>query len=113
MTEQQIIETLGTEVMGWRIDKPYWSKKTVWVKSSTQYDWIENWNPLENLSDAFQVVDKLLSHFYIFELVGCEGGWVAIFKLEDGNFNYPKMFEGAGKTREKAICKAAMKVVEM
>ncbi|WP_256436604.1 hypothetical protein [Brevibacillus sp. HB1.1] len=40
MTDQQIIETLATKVMGWHKDKPYWSEKQVCVKSSTQYDWI-------------------------------------------------------------------------
>ncbi|WP_257790208.1 hypothetical protein [Brevibacillus formosus] len=40
MTEQQIVETLGTKVMGW-------SKK--------QIDFLyPAWNPLENIADAIQ-----------------------------------------------------------
>ncbi|MCR8982639.1 BC1872 family protein [Brevibacillus laterosporus] len=110
MTEQQIIVTLATKVMGWELlanDGLGWTGQRpdgVFV-----YEW--NWNPLEDLNHAFQVVDKLLmidkllSHFYIFELFGSEVGWVAIFKLIDGNLNYPKMFEATGKLRKEPYAK--------
>ncbi|MGG3871645.1 BC1872 family protein [Brevibacillus laterosporus] len=130
MTEQQIIVTLATKVMGWvpippRPNGPpevfpafcfpiYRDIKDGCIVAHKDADGVidtAHWNPIQNIADAFQVVDKLLSHFYIFELVGVENGWVAIFKLVDVNFIYPKMFDGAGKTREKAICKAAMEVV--
>ncbi|ERM19017.1 BC1872 family protein [Brevibacillus laterosporus] len=107
MTDQQIILTLATKVMGWK----RYQETDFWFGDNGNLFNSSLWNPLENIADAFQVVDRLLSHFYIFELVGVENGWVAIFKLVDVNFIYPKMFDGAGKTREKAICKAAMEVV--
>nr|WP_278430329.1 hypothetical protein [Brevibacillus laterosporus] len=96
MTEQQIIKTLATKVMGWRIDTPYWSKKTVWVKSSTQYDWIENWNPLENIADAWMIVEKFKNGDPILRAKFAVFLPVLIYEIEP-----------------KAICEAAMKVVEM
>ncbi|MED1664529.1 BC1872 family protein [Brevibacillus laterosporus] len=119
MTEQQIIVTLATKVMGWEqknlpnndVGLPYYAE--YWINGEgLKIKPVNFWNPLHSLADAFEVVDKLLSDFYIFELLGIEDGWFAIFKLVDGNFSYPKMFEGTEKTREKAICNAAMKVIE-
>ncbi|MGG0792623.1 hypothetical protein ABE137_01120 [Brevibacillus laterosporus] len=102
MTEQQIIQTLATEVMGWHIDTPYWSERKVWVKSPAQYDWIENWNPLKNLADAMQLVMRYET-------------WQV---TNMGDFKYratvkANPYTAYGATPEEAICKAAMKVVEM
>ncbi|QDX91090.1 hypothetical protein EEL30_01020 (plasmid) [Brevibacillus laterosporus] len=120
MTEQQIIETLATKVMGWEQKNlpnndaglPYYAE--YWVNDEgLKIKPVNFWNPFHSLTDAFQVVDKLLGHFYLFELMSNEDGWIATFKLVDGNFIYPKEWEGAGETREQAICNAAMKVVAL
>jgi hypothetical protein len=56
MTEQQIIETLATKVMGWDthmdVDgNEYWVIDGKWFPKKC-------WNPLHNIADAWQVVDK-------------------------------------------------------
>ncbi|TPG68604.1 hypothetical protein EEL31_08780 [Brevibacillus laterosporus] len=112
MTEQQTIETLATKVMGWGVITNDWRGLMFRTSDGTYVsEW--KWNPSRDLNHAFQVVDKLLSHFYVFELMGSEDGWIATFKFVDGNFIYPKEWEGTGETREQAICNAAMKVVAL
>ncbi|OAJ75230.1 hypothetical protein AYJ08_00330 [Brevibacillus sp. SKDU10] len=105
MTEQQIIVTLATEVMGWHIDTPYWSERKVWVKSPTQYDWIESWNPLQNLDDALQLVTRF------------ETWQVTKMRTPSGDPKYratvkANQYTAYGETPQEAICKAAMEVVE-
>ncbi|NRS20619.1 hypothetical protein HP398_29810 [Brevibacillus sp. HB1.4B] len=72
MTEQQIIETLATKVMGWsELESIFYEEAKsfpafylrdtggcgVVEKESNRYiDY--DWNPLQNIADAWQVVEK-------------------------------------------------------
>nr|WP_113759833.1 hypothetical protein [Brevibacillus laterosporus] len=64
MTGQQIIETLATKVMGWIIRDDYRDhlnpRKIYFNEINSKWiRYVENWNPLENLADAWQLVDKI------------------------------------------------------
>jgi len=90
MTEQQIIETLATKVMGWKEDD-----LIKWV----------GWNPLQNIADAWQLVEKL------FIAVIPQAG----FPPEDMQFlaiidNEPVglKHEAFAKTAPRAICRVAL-----
>ncbi|MGG0754953.1 BC1872 family protein [Brevibacillus laterosporus] len=107
MTDQQIIVTLATKVMGWELlanDGLGWTCQRpdgVFV-----YEW--SWNPLENLADAFQVMDKLF-----IALIPQAGNppedmkYLAVF---DDSPIGPKIKVFA-KTAQEAICKVAMEWV--
>lgn len=62
MTEEQIVLTLATKVMGWdKIYDPglgveFWVAD--WMKGDTPYLPIENWNPLQNIADAWMIVER-------------------------------------------------------
>lgn len=67
MTEQQIIETLARKVMGW--------EKATATDGEEYWDngvfcggiWLKDWNPLQNIADAFEVVDKFLERDLLFD----------------------------------------------
>lgn len=88
MTEQQIIETLGTKVMGW---------------SQEQVDFLyPAWNPLQSIGDAWQVVDG----FEHYKMQSCLNGQKYCEFLYKGRF-----YGDHGNTLQEAICKAALKTV--
>ncbi|AYB39702.1 BC1872 family protein [Brevibacillus laterosporus] len=104
MTEQQIIVTLATKVMGWK----RYQETDFWFGDNGNLFNSSLWNPLENIAAAFQVMDKLC-----IELIPQAGNppkdmkYLAIF---DDSPIGPKI-EVFAKTAQKAICKVAMKVV--
>lgn len=56
MTEQQIIETLAAKVMGWQRKKDdyvdWWMHEDVFICR------VDEWNPLQNIADAWMLVEK-------------------------------------------------------
>lgn len=106
MTEQQIIETLATKVMGWerkRDDYVDW-----WMKGGVFICRVYEWNPIQNIADAWQVLKKLEA-----------AGWE--WEMKAANYLYPsiKLTKGIslrtvyarGNDEAEMICNAAMKVV--
>jgi Phage ABA sandwich domain len=90
MTNQQIIETLATKVMGWKV---LILDETVYVGGETGYCRI--WNPLQNIADAWMIVQKMakadpvashkfqeaLSMYCIYDITPeriCQAAWKAI-----------------------------------
>lgn len=62
MTDEQIIEKLATEVMGWKLDEgedDYGQSQLFWYDNSDEIRQDESWNPLEDMNDAWMVVEKL------------------------------------------------------
>lgn len=57
MTEQQIIITLATKVMGWQRKKDdyvdWWMHEDVFICR------VDEWNPLQNIADAWMIVEKI------------------------------------------------------
>ena len=51
MTDQQIIETLATKVMGWELTGHYWV-------TGPKIEALNSWNPMENIADAWMIVEK-------------------------------------------------------
>lgn len=55
MTEQQIIETLATKVMGWQPGIDFELRLGLILRN-----WgTEEWNPLQNIADAWMIVEKM------------------------------------------------------
>jgi Phage ABA sandwich domain len=95
--EQQIIETLATKVMEWR--QVNLGISIAWVDSegrdiSAQVD---SWDPLQNIADAWQVVEKFKA-------------------MRDTNYEAYRAFyeyvpESIYSITPEAICNAALKVI--
>jgi Phage ABA sandwich domain len=97
-SEEQIIETLATKVMGWR--QVNLGLSIIWVDAdgrdvSVQVD---SWDPLHNIADAWQVVEKFKA-------------------MRDTNYLAYRAFyeyvpESIYAITPEAICNAALKVRE-
>lgn len=104
MSEQQIIETLATKVMGWKTlsfddgDIFVEDDKGIW----------RTWRPLQNISDAWQVVEKLYIAVIPQSPNAPEDMRFHAF-VEDEPFG-PKI-EAFAETAQKAICQVAMKLL--
>ncbi|QDS32504.1 BC1872 family protein [Brevibacillus brevis] len=57
MTEQQIVVTLATKVMGWKWSFHYGMQAFGW-EQAMPYDFYANCNPLHNITDAWMLVEK-------------------------------------------------------
>lgn len=89
MTDQQIIETLATKVMGW-------------AEGVSSY--YPSWNPLQNIADAWQVVDRLvLEKGLPVEIQSSIREYRVSFNGEDWTY---------GNTAQEAISKAALMMIK-
>ncbi|WP_035290176.1 BC1872 family protein [Brevibacillus thermoruber] len=108
MTEQQIIETLATKVMGWK--QVNLGLSIIWVDAdgrdvSAQVD---SWNPLQNIADAWMIVERLNTEFY-FEIFR-----IALSVSESGKEPFVAYFGAecaVAETAPKAISMAAYQLV--
>ncbi len=107
MTEKELVLTLATKVMEW---KRYGETEFWYGDNGNLFD-SSFWNPLQNIADAWQVVEKLLSQYLLFDLSAEEDGWRATFKLVDTTFVDTKQWEASGDTPQEAICTAAIELV--
>ncbi|MGK5512334.1 BC1872 family protein [Brevibacillus formosus] len=101
MTEQQIIETLATKVMGWKVD----GSKLI---QNGYVSYLIEWNPLKYMDDAWMIAEKL----YIGVHPQSPGSpedmrFLAVFETH----SYERGIEAYGKTAQEAICKAALEAV--
>lgn len=93
----QIIETLATKVMGWK-QRQDW-EKTVWENG---HEWlVMEWNPLQNIADAWMIIEKLGDYRLMKE---ASDNHICIFWDTNG--------VGIGKTAQEAICNAALKAIK-
>lgn len=58
MTDQQIIETLATKVMGWERRRDFNIVNGSFYKYDEDMDLVD-WNPLQNIADAWMIVEKI------------------------------------------------------
>lgn len=114
MNDQEKIYLLATKIMGWkRIDGYGWQQG-----DSDFNPVIGEWNPLQNIEHAWQVVEKLKGNFDSFCLGHTPDGWFCQFQnilppeLEDDLIRTEE-FDGEGKTAQEAICSAAIKLLEV
>lgn len=103
MTEQQIIEALAVKVMGW--EKRDLQELGYWYHEGKVVCRRGNWNPLQNIADAWQVVEKLRQSLSV-RIESHSDGWYVELK---NHIDLP--ISGEGKTAQEAICKAAMEAV--
>lgn len=105
MTEQQIIETLATKVMGWKADTFHLTANgwEIWSFPEGGSVLRGSWNPLKNIADAWQVVDKLVLERGIpIELQSSIREYRVSFNGEDWTY---------GNTAQEAISRAALMMI--
>ena len=112
MTEQQIIETLATKVMGWKKDKYMEDGSYIadaWYDDQGDFvEWVRDWRPLKNIVDAWQLVEKMRERQY----------YLGISPTPDGYEVHPERMDRSkictetfAKTAQEAISKAAYELV--
>ncbi|MEJ8548188.1 BC1872 family protein [Brevibacillus borstelensis] len=97
MTEQQIIVTLATKVMGW--ERFFHDGMQLWGwKQDSPYYFTSHWNPFHNIADAWMIVEK-------FDDYKIGKDWCRLYRGDD------KWFVWGFNTSREAICQAALKSV--
>ncbi|AYB39989.1 BC1872 family protein [Brevibacillus laterosporus] len=123
MTEQQIIETLATKVMGWvpippRPNGPpevfpafcfpiYRDIKDGCIVAHKDADGVidtAHWNPIQNIADAWQLVDKIGPFVYRKSPVE-NGDYYHVAKV----FYQGYWYSEEGATVQDAICRVVLK----
>ncbi|MED4586643.1 hypothetical protein P9578_28210 [Brevibacillus choshinensis] len=102
VNEQEMLESITTKVMEWEVeDGSSWIKCPAGLFKKEHL--FELWNPLQNITDAWRVVEKMIESGYQFELECKLGEYYARFSKEQP-FQW-----GAAKSATEAICSAAYK----
>ncbi|WP_312117668.1 BC1872 family protein [Brevibacillus reuszeri] len=105
MTEQQIIETLATKVMGWSQWDGLWCKD----RSHTTFICkVADWNPLQNIADAWMIVEEMRKRQYYFVVAICFNGYEVYPERVDGSKICGEVY---AETAPRAISMAAYKLV--
>jgi|GEM_PF-1341133 len=112
MNEQQIILTLATKIMGW---KRYGETEFWHGENGNLFD-PSLWNPLQNIADAWMIIEKLKDNFDSVYVGHTSDGWYCQFQSmlppkEFGALFSTEDYDGEGKTAQEAICKAALEAV--
>ncbi|WP_134682550.1 hypothetical protein [Brevibacillus migulae] len=127
MTEQQIIETLATKVMGWKLmpDAAYrmnHKEWTEWLGDESNYPnlskegdeyilWLAprkngaQWNPLKNTADAIELAERAFGEEW--NLQKHDGGYSFKGVTSDGKVGRSYHEE----TKQEAICNAVMQIL--
>ncbi len=113
MTDEQIVETLVTKVMGWtfrarmplesdflNIPYPFYCAGDL---NTAPYRG-RRWNPLTSISDAFAVVEKMRDKGYLYamRLSGAEQVWFQFWR----NAADPHTTQDEGSSSEETLCRA-------
>jgi hypothetical protein len=120
MTNQEIDNLVAEKVMDWELgNNPLTSMvDTGWIDSKTG-SWTSRFKPSTNISDAWQVVEKLRKDFDIVNIVSDSKGYLVQLENEYPNdkldefldYKFETEFEGDADTAPMAICKAALNAV--
>lgn len=107
--EQQIIETLTTKLMGWEKRDMLgvsWANKYGWFAPDGQFKASGDWNPLQNIADAWQVVEKIESMGMAVEI------YTETYAPRECKvwLDCVTIAEGEGETIQEAICIAGVAV---
>lgn len=103
ISDQQIVKTLATEAMGWKDVIGAWNTGNDIINYG-------EWNPLENIVDAWMIVIKLIKDGFGVNVLG--GGIGFGFDCEIYEFtSCASMADSHGKTAQKAICLSTYKLV--
>ena len=113
MTKDEINRKLAEKVMGWHLVCIDIGDK--WFDDNNNIKIIGNWNPYENISQAFEVVERIEMRGYYFKLthwceleVGFRWVWIATFVSDSRD----TIFEEKSETATEAICNAAIEASE-
>jgi hypothetical protein len=108
--KREMVETLATQVMGWRDENPESSVPCWWDEANQRSRIKADWKPIDRIADAWMLVEALGD-------VTIDGSFAAsarnpgvrtwVFCLDSAGH----VFEGVGDTAPLAICRAALKAV--
>ncbi|RAP29136.1 hypothetical protein C2W64_04083 [Brevibacillus laterosporus] len=104
MTEQQIIVTLATKVMGWK----RYQETDFWFGYNGNLFNSSLWNPLQNIADAWMIMEEMRKRQYYLVISPCFIGYEVYPQRVNGSRICEEVY---AKTVQEAICNAAMRLV--
>ncbi|WP_309479418.1 BC1872 family protein [Brevibacillus agri] len=104
MTDQQIIETIAVKVMGWSTKS---KQSSFWLDSEGHLRPKRSWNPLQNISDAWQVVEQIEKDGFDVQIYRGQG-FTSVEIIESSQGMIIGEYEGG--TTQESICHAALRV---
>ena len=116
MTNEQLNRLCAEKVMGWGLSmtKKFWMIDTSELQSP--FIKVEEWNPCENISQAWMLIDKTISKDkrIQFDVEYDEGAWLASFWIhsQPDDEDMPLNVAEQADTAPLAIVKACLKAVE-
>lgn len=102
LTEQQIIVTLATKVMGWTL-----SRNELYWHIDGEIQAVSGWNPLQNIADAWQVVEQIEKDGFDVQIYRGQG-FTSVEIIEPSQGMIIGEYEGG--TTQESICHAALRV---
>jgi hypothetical protein len=108
MTDQEKFELLATKVLGWTAGRDFEIRQG----RLCFYSWgrWKEWNPLQNIADAWMIVEKLRVAGFGVNVFGSGTGFnCEIYEFTSGT----SLADVDGKTAQEAICDAAIKILEV
>lgn len=116
MNQNKKIKILAEKAMGWEKYFDEWTKITYYVDTSkiingTIHDQavITTWNPYENISHTWMIVEKMRSELLLLQLSQIPVPPNGEATIWSANFGFGEAEAG---TAQEAICEAVLKVVE-
>ncbi len=123
MTQKEKIKKLAIEVVGWHMERLAYLD-TAFVLQNKDGEWwvssdgksmalVKEWNPYRNITDAWMIVEKLVN---INSYAGMPVQINSLDHLHQWQCNfYPggRIFTASAGTCQEAICKAALKTIEV
>ncbi|QDS35231.1 BC1872 family protein [Brevibacillus brevis] len=104
MTELQIVLTLATKVMEWK----RYEETDFWYGDNGNLFNSSLWNPLQNIADAWQVVEKLRTDGFGVNVFGSGTGFnCEVYEFTSGT----SLADIDASTAQEAISNAAYKLV--
>ncbi|MEJ8547115.1 BC1872 family protein, partial [Brevibacillus borstelensis] len=109
-----IIETLATKVMGWEMVESEVSGKPQWFYQPEKQFCLEitDWNPLQNIVDAWMLIEKLRNGCWYVQIDSNDGQIDRVhIRTSVVHLEHPREEIAFHKGICGAICKAALKTV--
>lgn len=108
MNNRDIDVAIAKKVMGWKKGELNWTIDELWIDSKGSYKYVGKFSPSTNISDAWQVVEKMRKEGFVAHInvhpnrYTCE-----IYKNIEGYYNF--ICKQEAETAPLAICLSALR----
>lgn len=103
MYDSELNDWLAINVMGWhKKDREYINENNISIynDNSQGFNWLETWNPTDNLNQAMMCVEKLQADKIVLFMIDIDGLYHAELHMINGEVHYGERHDSV----PKAIC---------